>query len=68
MDESLLLFVVRLFFRLILAVVFYGVGSKREIGGGWSSALVFFLGLIGMIIVWCSHKTDVDFTDEGGDL
>ena len=67
MDESVSLFLFRLVVHVILAVVFYSVGSKRKIGGTWSAVLVFFLGLIGMIVVWCSRKTDVFFSDEGGD-
>lgn len=59
-----------LFLRIIIAGIFYSVGNKRNIGGGWAFVLVFFLGLIGMIIVWCSKKKDksVEFTDEGNDI
>ncbi|MCQ2053603.1 MAG: hypothetical protein MJZ03_06715 [archaeon] len=58
------------FLRILLTGIFYSVGKKRNIGGGWAATLVFFLGLIGMIIVWCSKKKDksVEFTDEGNDI
>lgn len=61
--------IIGFFLRILIACVFYSVGNKRNIGGGWAVTLVFFLGLIGMIIVWCSKKKDknVEFTDEGED-
>lgn len=53
--------------RILLTIWFFSIGNKRNIGGGWAAALVFFLGLIGIIIVLCSKKKDkdIDFVEEG---
>lgn len=66
-------FLLMLILNGILAAVFYPVGEKRNIGGTWAAICVFFLGILGMIIVFCSEKIDdgndgditfVDVTDE----
>lgn len=48
---------------LVLAFAFGKIGEKRRIGFGWAFVAVLFLGFIGMIIVLCSKKNDVDFVD-----
>ena len=39
------------------------LGRNREIGYGWSFVLLLSTGLIGLIIILCSKKKDVDFVD-----
>lgn len=56
-------------FRIILASVFAWIGEKRKVGSVWGFVLTFFLGLVGIIIVLCSKKTDCEFieVEKGGD-
>ena len=55
--------IIALLLRPILAFLFGFIGQKRRIGFGWAFVSVLFLGLIGMIIVLCSKKKDIDFVD-----
>ena len=57
----------KFFILLLMAIISYGIGSigsKRKIGFGWAFAFSFFLSpIIGLIIVLCSKKKDVEFID-----
>lgn len=57
----------KVFILLLMAIISYGIGSigsKRKIGFGWAFAFSFFLSpIIGLIIVLCSKKKDVEFID-----
>jgi len=48
---------------LIIAAIFALIGKNREIGYGWSLVLCMFLGIIGIVIVLCSKKKDVEFVE-----
>jgi len=58
MEESIGFIMMYFIGRIILSLLFYRSGKKRRIGGGWAFVAVFFLGLWGMIIVWCSKKKE----------
>ena len=60
-DAGLSIFI--LVITLGLAFAFGKIGEKRRIGFGWAFVSVLFLGFIGMIIVLCSKKNDIDFVD-----
>ena len=52
----------KVFILLLMAIISFG--SKRKIGFGWAFAFSFFLSpIIGLIIVLCSKKKDVEFID-----
>lgn len=55
------------FFFCLMVVISYGIGCigrKRKIGFGWAFAISFFLNpILGLIIVLCSKKKDVEFLD-----
>lgn len=57
--EGIVFFIV----RVIIAVLIAQLGKKRKIGFGWSLALCVISPLIGLIIILCSKKKDVDFVD-----
>ncbi|MCQ2296312.1 MAG: hypothetical protein MJZ45_02800 [Bacteroidales bacterium] len=50
--------------RTLISFLFCKIGEKREIGKTWGFVLVFLLGIIGMIIVLCSRKKDIEFINE----
>ena len=60
-DVGLSIFILVITFLVCFA--FGKIGEKRRIGFGWAFVAVFFLNIIGMIIVLCSKKNDVDFVD-----
>lgn len=39
------------------------MGEKRKIGFGWAFAISLFNLFIGLIVVLCSKKKDVEFVD-----
>ncbi len=47
------MFIAVIIVRIILAAVMASVGEKRSCGSTWAAVLTFFLGLIGIIIVFC---------------
>ena len=55
------------FFFLCIAIgLAYGVGclgKNRQIGFGWAFAISLFNLIIGLIVVLCSKKKDVDFVN-----
>ena len=56
----------QLFFLLIAVSLAYGVGCLgrgRKIGFGWAFTFALFNVFLGLIIVLCSKKKDVDFVD-----
>ena len=56
----------RLFFLCIAIGLAYGVGclgKKRKIGFGWAFAISLCNLLIGLIVVLCSKKKDIEFVD-----
>lgn len=57
----------KVFMLLLMVIISCGIGcigSKRKIGFGWAFAFSFFLSpIIGLIIVLCSKKKDVEFID-----
>lgn len=61
--EGIVFFIV----RVIIAVLIAQLGKKRKIGFGWSLVLCVISPLIGLIIILCSKKKDVDFVDVGKD-
>ena len=48
----------------IRGIIGYLIGRNRKIGGGWSTVLGIFLGLIGWIIAACSKKNDAPTFDD----
>lgn len=55
-----------LFFLCIAIGLAYGVGclgKKRRIGFGWAFAISLCNLLIGLIVVLCSKKKDVEFVN-----
>ena len=48
----------------IRGIIGYLIGKNRKIGGGWSTVLGIFLGLIGWIIAACSKKNDAPSFDD----
>lgn len=54
------------FFFLIGLALAYGVGClgrNRKIGFGWAFLLAFFNLFLGLIVVLCSKKRDIEFVD-----
>ena len=54
------------FFLIISIALAYGVGClgrKRKIGFGWAFVFALINVFLGLIIVLCSKKKDVDFVD-----
>lgn len=59
-------FMETLFFVIISIVLAYGVGClgrKRKIGFGWAFVFALINLVLGLIIVLCSKKKDIDFVD-----
>ena len=48
---------------VLLAVGVGYLGRNRKIGFGWAFAFALINVLLGLIIVLCSKKKDVDFVD-----
>ena len=55
--------VLLLIVRVLIAVLIAQLGKKRKIGFGWSLALCCISPLIGLIIILCSKKKDVEFVN-----
>ncbi len=56
--------VLLLLINILLSIGIGRLGSKRKIGFGWALVFSLVFGvLIGLIIVLCSKKKDVDFVD-----
>jgi hypothetical protein len=58
--------------KLLIIVIFAALiallGRNRKIGYGWSFVLCLFLSpIIGLIIILCSKKNDVEFVDVNND-
>lgn len=54
------------FFLIISIALAYGVGClgrERKIGFGWAFVFALINVFLGLIIVLCSKKKDVDFVD-----
>ncbi len=50
--------------NIILSALVALLGRNRKIGYGWGFVLCLFLSpLIGLIIILCSKKNDVDFVE-----
>lgn len=50
--------------NIILSALVALLGKNRKIGYGWGFVLCLFLSpLIGLIIILCSKKNDVDFVE-----
>jgi hypothetical protein len=53
-----------LFIGIIIAASVATLGRKRKIGYGWSLFFcIFFSPIIGLIIILCSKKKDIEFVD-----
>lgn len=55
-----------LFWLIIQTAIAYGIGClgrKRKIGFGWAFVFGFINILLGLIVVLCSKKKDIDFVD-----
>lgn len=53
-----------IFILLVVSALVALLGIKRKIGYGWSLFFCVFLSpLIGLIIILCSKKKDVEFVD-----
>ena len=53
-----------LLMNIIICAVVALLGKNRNIGYGWSFALCLVLSpIIGIIIILCSKKKDVEFTE-----
>ena len=49
---------------LIMCFLIALIGKNRKIGYGWSLVLCLFLSpIIGLIIILCSKKKDVEFSE-----
>lgn len=56
--------VMALVLNIILSALVALLGRNRKIGYGWGFVLCLFLSpLIGLIIILCSKKNDVDFVE-----
>lgn len=56
----------RLFFFIIALILAYGIGClgrKRKIGFGWAFFLSIINLFLGLIVVLCSKKKDIQFVD-----
>lgn len=56
----------KFFFFLIAVALAYGVGClgrKRRIGFGWAFFLALINLFLGLIVVLCSKKRDIQFVD-----
>ena len=55
---------VQIIVLVIISALIALIGSNRKIGYGWSLVLCLFLTpIIGLIIILCSKKNDVEFID-----
>lgn len=56
-----------IFFICVVAAMAYGIGClgrKRKIGFGWAFVISLLISpVIGLIVVLCSKKKDVEFID-----
>ena len=51
-------------FLIVVCLLVSLLGKKRTIGWGWSFVLCLFLSpIIGLIIILCCKKKDVEFVD-----
>ncbi len=54
----------RILIVILWSALFALLGRNRKIGYGWSFVLCLFLSpLIGLIIILCSKKKDVEFVE-----
>lgn len=49
--------------RIVIAILIAQLGKKRNIGFGWSLIFCIISPLIGLIVILCSKKKDVEFID-----
>jgi len=60
---------VQIIVLVIISALIALIGSNRKIGYGWSLVLCLFLTpIIGLIIILCSKKNDVEFIDVEKDV
>lgn len=64
MDEEGAIQIFNFLFYVAISALIALLGKNRNIGYGWSFAACFFLSpIIGLIIILCSKKKDIEFID-----